>query len=604
MYNKARVRWTRGSHRGSTRLVDLFGGYVEVSEAIGFTMTILYAQAPKRGFVKKALGIVVCDGSDAEIGHIRLDIASIYSKMRKLRLTQLDRKYEMATAAGNATLELAFTITDLDHAVPLSIAPSALGSVCVLSSYAGSDAGAEPGSASFDSGETKTARDRADSGGLPPRYGRELPPLPSDQRRNTHRSKLSSGVVGNQKEPTDPEIVGKSVDSAMKTLETLTIPASPKFGLPDMEAITPEELDCDGGIELRNETINDLKRQLAEKVASQRVQLFDRLIMLADPTYTPKGTPVLALAVHACMKQWDGYRADPGKLASALELLSSRLWAARSSMPTVLHVASAVVFLHSLRQRGPSVLSCTRPAPDDSVESRLGALVHEAVWFAHCNIAHDFKGVVPALLDFALTEPPLVKSGLQRLMDQIGADCDKFHLPKELRAVLFRQFFRHIASLLFNQIIDPASGLCTVSTGLRMQSLIGDLQPSLGDAAGEVEPLKQLADVLLMNKRKLLDPAVRERVCPALNLLQIDQVVSSFRPDSMGPEPVDPRLKNEVNLLVARHFVELERLDVELDTMDLPSFEIECDFDTEDSISKDLVPGEIASCALFDFLFV
>ncbi|KAG9392944.1 hypothetical protein J8273_5653 [Carpediemonas membranifera] len=580
VYNRARIRWRRGGHRGATRLVDLCNGFASITEAIGFATTMLYSQQPpKRGYVKKKLALSIHDSRDDVLGHLNIDVASIYTKMKSSAVTSIDRVYDVQTAAGTAAIELAITITDLSHAVPLSVAPSAAGSICTSS--ASSDGGTGP------DGPTS----------LPPRYSSRLAnaeafsltPIVEDSRLA-----MLSAVMEADESDCSLSTLGRELTQA-----SLPYPANP---CSPGQALSLSDIR-DDDIDARAAEIANLTLALEEQTAAQRVQLFDRMVMLSDPVYTPGGTPVLATAIHRCLAEWGGLDVDPDPAHSALELLSSRLWAARSSMATVLHMACTAAHLYR-RIAGQVVLSCVRPAPDDSVESRLGALVHEAVWFAHCNIAHDFKGVVPALLDFPLTtDAPLDRAGLVGLIRAIEADCDTYHLPRGLRSVLFRQFYRHVASLLFNHIIRQRQGsLCTVSTGLRVQILVTELTPLVGDAVDELDVLRQLGDVLLMSKRGLLDPATRARVCPALNLLQIDQVVSLFRPDSMGPEPVDPRLKNEVNLLVARHFVELERLDVELDTMDLPPFMVDCGFDSDSTLTREDLLPEISDSSLFNFL--
>ncbi len=54
----------------------------------------------------------------------------------------------------------------------------------------------------------------------------------------------------------------------------------------------------------------------------------------------------------------------------------------------------------------------------------------------------------------------------------------------------------------------------------------------------ELEPLRQLVSVLLLNKTIIQDKEVRKEVCPLINPVQLKQLLSLYQPDELLEEPI------------------------------------------------------------------
>ena len=55
---------------------------------------------------------------------------------------------------------------------------------------------------------------------------------------------------------------------------------------------------------------------------------------------------------------------------------------------------------------------------------------------------------------------------------------------------------------------------------------------------GPLEALRQVADVLVLPKERLEEPAFRRDVCPALGAVQLRRLLASYQPDDFDAEPV------------------------------------------------------------------
>ncbi len=81
---------------------------------------------------------------------------------------------------------------------------------------------------------------------------------------------------------------------------------------------------------------------------------------------------------------------------------------------------------------------------------------------------------------------------------------------------------------------------------MRLASCIGVifcLADRFVSSSDNLESIRQSADVLVVNKAKLLEGNVRREVCPSLTHPQLYQLLMSYTPDEFDPEPVDPKAR-------------------------------------------------------------
>ncbi len=636
-YKKLRLRWKRGERQGATQLSAVHDGVIAFPDAISFTTTMLYTTSPKRGFTKKALTIELADSSDVEIGHIRIDVAAIYSKLRKAHAVSVDREYSVPLDSGRAAdLSLAVTINELDHALPLSQAGSGVGSVCQLSSYAGSESAPRGASALALSMAGVGSVDAVDIPTQPmmvPIPTSRRPPLPTLTEHSLESPGVLDGSFPSHTPLTDflvvhdtprdlpssgPGSVASLADSpiaaGLAAIGSASTPSSPAMHTRPVHAHSlstiqatpdstppPPDITPSPAPRPQDATLAKLRHEVEERRAEVRRQLYERLLLLSQPEYV-SGVPVLAVLTHACLVHWGAFHGDATDvLRDTLTHLSAALWSYRSDADSITHLCCTLTHLFAATQ--PGTVTCFRPASDDAFGSQLAALLHECLWFTHCNIAHEFKVLLPRILDLDMAADPLVSTGLKALLEDAEDLMESHYLPDVIRDVVRRQFFRHTASTVFNAVLDRHSGLCTMGTGLKLKMVATALAAVAGPAADELDILRQLADVLCIPMEALQDPAVRHDVCPDLNLLQLDAIVAQAKADQWCPVPPSVETKNAINLLVAANFAELEALDAELDTMDLPPFTINFDgWPPLPPPAADIVPPELSECPQFAFL--
>eukprot|EP00162_Nutomonas_longa_P014671 comp22060_c0_seq1/m.50991 comp22060_c0_seq1/g.50991 ORF comp22060_c0_seq1/g.50991 comp22060_c0_seq1/m.50991 type:complete len:892 (+) comp22060_c0_seq1:46-2721(+) len=99
---------------------------------------------------------------------------------------------------------------------------------------------------------------------------------------------------------------------------------------------------------------------------------------------------------------------------------------------------------------------------------------------------------------------------------------------------------------LFNALVQKGGSYCTVSNALSVKSRISLFEEFLEKrklvshtmAHSALAHLKQMADILIINKEYLIEDNVRSQVCPGINLFQLHYILTRFQPDEYSSEPI------------------------------------------------------------------
>ncbi|KAG9396312.1 DIL domain [Carpediemonas membranifera] len=396
-----------------------------------------------------------------------------------------------------------------------------------------------------------------------------------------------------------------------------------------------------------------LTAELTKQREAERHRLFERLLFFSEPVYSG-GTPVIGPVVVACLEEWGALDPDapPTQVRTTLDALTKRIRTNRSDPDTLCWWASSLLCMEAVlassdgktmpvrivydsladvtaqseneRLAADGAFNSPTPVgdPRSVLEKGLRRLLAESCHLLLQNVFHELQPVlIPSILSQGapsnehktVIEESQSLGNLTSLLEDVYYLMTEHYLPTQLIAALFTQITQYISATLFNLVLDPARSLCCIGAGLQLKmvvsELIDDLTNSndglLADSARQFGILKQLADLLMTPKDRLLDEGVRDAICPDINLLQIDQIVSQFRNDSFSGfklPVVTPLLKNKINLLVAQKFVELEKERIELDADERHLVIMKVEATYRQVIHPSTLPRELIGSREFAFL--
>lgn len=153
-------------------------------------------------------------------------------------------------------------------------------------------------------------------------------------------------------------------------------------------------------------------------------------------------------------------------------------------------------------------------------------------------------------------------SDVVRLFDEMLAVFKCYSLPVPLIRSLFESFVFTINRLLFNMLLSE-SDYCTAGNGIQIKLNLSQLhewlsvksnKPFVGRAAQMLTEVTEAATVLSLDKSVLVEDngSAMGVICPSLTLAQIKQLVVSFQPDKLSPDPVPDRVLKALNALIDR----------------------------------------------------
>jgi len=129
------------------------------------------------------------------------------------------------------------------------------------------------------------------------------------------------------------------------------------------------------------------------------------------------------------------------------------------------------------------------------------------------------------------------------------------YIFKQVQEQFFRQVLYHVNERLFNTLLQRKE-LCKCGNGVLIKMATSQLEEwgehvkhlNLRPVIREqLEPIRNAADLLVMNKSALSEEQTRREICPALNDRQITHILRLYSPDEYDSEPVHPGLFTELS---------------------------------------------------------
>jgi myosin heavy subunit len=125
-----------------------------------------------------------------------------------------------------------------------------------------------------------------------------------------------------------------------------------------------------------------------------------------------------------------------------------------------------------------------------------------------------------------------------KILNEFAKILDESHQFPQIKKTFLSQLFYYINSHTLNAMLSPNSKYCTMGTSIMLKMAVSELESwgqQKGVSGNELAPLRQISDVLMMNKPMLADESIRKEVCPALTTRQIRKMLQCFKPDEYDP---------------------------------------------------------------------
>lgn len=104
----------------------------------------------------------------------------------------------------------------------------------------------------------------------------------------------------------------------------------------------------------------------------------------------------------------------------------------------------------------------------------------------------------------------------------------------------FSQIYYFINAMVFNSLITQKK-YCNMGYSIYLKMSLTQLENWAIDnkfdlPKSQLESIREVTNVLMMNKNLLLDETVRKDICPSLSSTQIGQLLTQYHPDEYDPE--------------------------------------------------------------------
>eukprot|EP01111_Echinosteliopsis_oligospora_P013362 TRINITY_DN4776_c2_g1_i1.p1 TRINITY_DN4776_c2_g1~~TRINITY_DN4776_c2_g1_i1.p1 ORF type:complete len:1023 (-),score=418.63 TRINITY_DN4776_c2_g1_i1:7-3075(-) len=187
----------------------------------------------------------------------------------------------------------------------------------------------------------------------------------------------------------------------------------------------------------------------------------------------------------------------------------------------------------------------------ESAQERLEWICF-SVFKAILNLIYEKLGPIlpPIIIEQALDKKNVGKAPqLTRILERTLEKTRNNYLYDAVIQQVFLQIFYFINCHLVNyalqkEKLSPVHGF-QIKLGLsHMEEWIaeatGDERTLLSPCPDQLDPLRDLANVLILDKSLLSDPYEIQHIFPALSLRQIKRVLEVFVPDNLSPSPLPP----------------------------------------------------------------
>lgn len=170
---------------------------------------------------------------------------------------------------------------------------------------------------------------------------------------------------------------------------------------------------------------------------------------------------------------------------------------------------------------------------------------------AYSTLTHNvYRNIAPKLLPafFLVKDSNGERFSISSVISVLSKTLSTFK-ENYIHGAIVQQFmaqtFYFINAYVFNAIVAPNSTLCTMGNAINMKMALTSLElwaNEKGDmtssAKNELSHLRQVSNVLIMNKSSMVDFNTRSEVCPDINLKQIRRLLQMYRPDEYDPDEV------------------------------------------------------------------
>jgi hypothetical protein len=320
------------------------------------------------------------------------------------------------------------------------------------------------------------------------------------------------------------------------------------------------------------EEIEFYQRQLADH-GRRRDQsyILQQFVAFCQPMYS-KSISVSAWVLFRCLAEWDCFSNDGREfreqLLEGFEQLSKN---AMDQHHQLYWMSTLLSLLFLLRNK-------LRPLPRSDVhrttaltvfQERLRGLASALCARAALVVVNELRPMVSAaLLEHALledagagprggrqqqphpvqpTQPRVSIGSMLGVLDQFRSGMASAHISAGVAAQIISRVAHGVTAIALNTLLDNNPRLCTFSNGLQMKKPVVELRAwmtrfQLEAAVTELAPLEEVVNVLCMNKSALVEPEVRNDVCPHLTPSQLSQLLLLYTPDSFDNEPIHPKV--------------------------------------------------------------
>eukprot|EP01114_Cavostelium_apophysatum_P012928 TRINITY_DN3019_c0_g1_i1.p1 TRINITY_DN3019_c0_g1~~TRINITY_DN3019_c0_g1_i1.p1 ORF type:complete len:829 (+),score=208.39 TRINITY_DN3019_c0_g1_i1:148-2634(+) len=307
-----------------------------------------------------------------------------------------------------------------------------------------------------------------------------------------------------------------------------------------------------------------LKQQLAEKQQLEDENyIIEKYVLLMEPEFTRSGMPTTAYLIFRCILHWRSFDKQNSRFLDRIvesfdKLLQKHLY---NSSILLYWLATACVLLHQIRRELQVIAADSNgTSPVKLFEKRLQMLIGS---YYATLLKSLYEKLDPLIIPAILEQPTLgsVVSGGNTPLDVtavISLFNEYLHLFKQsfifpdVQEQFFRQVLYHSNERIFNTLLQRKE-LCRCGNGVMIKMGVSQLeewalahQKILKNVADQLAPLRNAADLLVMNKAVLAEEQNRREACPSLNDKQILHILRSYTPDEFDSEPVHPGVLSEL----------------------------------------------------------
>lgn len=330
----------------------------------------------------------------------------------------------------------------------------------------------------------------------------------------------------------------------------------------------------------------EILKQKQEQAKLQQIE--DERFLTEEVTHMPpaysNGVPVLGYVLFRTLLQWRAFHPTNSHILS--NLINSfkntdDISKSSDKLEVILYrLSSVTTLLHILRKELQVLSSDNVSTILRDFETKLKDVLMLFYQLYYNEVKEELDGAIDSMLTRVKTDgtsgrvTSIFEKHLKLLRESIFFET--------LRQQIIYQIFYYFNARILNALLQKTTPCqCAVGLGLKMAILHvenwastqkdgrghtnwkaatsstgsngssngkGVLQLQCDSAAGWVPSVcrralsgaRQAADVLVVSKQTLIEPKIREEVCPSLSQQQLLTLLERYMPDEFDPEPIHP----------------------------------------------------------------